>query len=376
VVIHFTVYSNQYEFNWGWTAIWSEQAWIDAAGDAVTTNQKGIDWAVDHVVGTGPFILKEYKRDVSMTWVKNPNYWQPGKPYLDGIEFDIIPEATTASALLQAGDIDLWYQGNSALDWQELDRKGFIVQNYWPGLPQMLLGNTVDPNSKWHDIRLREALEYALDKPAITQALGLGYYKPLPQIAPSTEWGYIPDLPVRGYDPAKAKQLVADAGYPNGCPITLLIQNVPASVDAGQALKGYLDKAGFITTLDLADPGRFFGSVFGTGWADQLQMFYGMDVNYLATYMSWFSSDPKSNLVSFQRPPEQVAMDKEAVLIPDTAGQIAETEKLCRYLYENALLCPLWWVPATTVARDYVHDEIYRHGFIRVDWENVWMDKH
>jgi peptide/nickel transport system substrate-binding protein len=377
VVINFTEYSNQYEFNWGWTAIWSKAAWEANAGtDKSTTSEQGIEWAVDHVVGTGPFVLKEYERDVSITWEKFDDYWQEGKPYLDGLEFQIVTEATTASALLQAGDIDLWYQGNSAQDWAELEPKGYIVKTYWPGLPMALWGNTVDPDSKWQDIRVREALEYALDKPAMAEALGLGYYVPLAQIAPSTEWGYIPDLPTRGYDPVKARELLADAGYEDGLPVTLLIQSVPANIDAGEFIKGYLDEAGFSCDLDIADPGRYFGSVFGTGWEDLVLMFYGMDVNYLATYMSWFSSDPKSNLASFERPPEQVAMDKEAVLIPDTQGQIEMTERLCRYLYEQARLCPLWWVPAATVSQDYVHHEIYRHGFIRVDWENVWMDAH
>jgi len=377
VVIHFTEYSNQYEFNWGWTTIFSQAAWEANAGtDKSTTSQGGIDWAVNHIVGTGPFILQEYKRDVSMTWVKNPNYWQEGKPYLDGMEWQIITESTTASSLLQAGQIDLWYQGNSAQDWKDLAAKGFYVQNYWPGLPQMLLGNTVDPNSKWNDIRVREAMEYALDRPTITDALGLGFYKASSQIAPSTEWGYIPDLTTRGYDPEKAKQLLALAGYTDGCPVTLLIQNVPASVDAGEAIKQYMDAAGFVVTLDLADPGRFFGSVFGTGWEDLVQMFYGMDVNYLATYMSWFSTDPKSNLASYKRDDFQAAFDKKVVLIADTPGQKSAQDEVMRHMYEQATICPLWWFPATTVCAKYVHDEIYRHGFIRVDWENVWMDAH
>jgi peptide/nickel transport system substrate-binding protein len=377
VVINFTEYSNQYEFNWGWTAIWSKQAWMDATGgDATTTNEQGIEWAVDHVVGTGPFKLKEYKRDVSISWEKFDDYWQEGKPYLDGLEFTIVTEATTASDLLQAGDIDLWYQGSSAQDWKDLEAKGFLIKGYWPGLPQALWGNTVDPESKWQDIRVREALEYALDRETMADALGLGYYVASTQIAPSTEWGYIPGLPIREYNPEKARDLLAKAGYENGCPVTLMIQAVPASIDAGESIKGYLDDAGFEVELDLADPGRFFGSVFGMGWDDLVLMFYGMDVNYLATYMSWFSSDPKSNLASFERPAEQIAMDKEAVLIVDPADQEKMTEDLCRYLYEQARLCPLWWVPAKVVSWDYEHDEIYRHGFIRVDWENVWMDAH
>ena len=105
-------------------------------------------------------------------------------------------------------------------------------------------------------------------------------------------------------------------------------------------------------------------------------MFYGMDVNYLGTYMSWFSTDPKSNLSSFARTPEQEQWDKEVVLIPDVEGQKAMTEQLMRHLYEEARLTPLWLVPATWVAHDYVYIEVYRHGFIRWDTENFWMDPH
>jgi ABC-type transport system substrate-binding protein len=376
VVINFTEYSNQYEFNWGWTAIYSKAAWVEAVGSDDTTAEAGIEWATSHVVGTGPFILENYTRDVSMSWEKNENYWQEGKPYLDGIEWRIITESTTSSALLQAGDIDMWYQGHSALDWAELEPMGYIIQTYWPGLPQAIFPNTTDPDSKWQDIRLREALEYALDKDAMAATLGLGFYKPSHQIAPEGEWGYMPDLETRGYDPEMAQQLVADAGFPDGCPVTLLIQSVPASIDAGETIKGYLDQAGFITTLDIADPGRFFGSVFGTGWEDTVQMFYGMDVNYLATYMSWFSSDPKSNLASFQRTDYQLEFDKSVVLLDKVADQQAATADVMRDLYEEARFVPLWWTPAATVFPDYVHNEFYRHGFIRADWENVWMDEH
>jgi peptide/nickel transport system substrate-binding protein len=377
VVIRFTVYSNQYEFNWGWTTIFSQAAWEANAGTGKsTTSEQGITWATTHIVGTGPFILQNYTRDVSMTWTKNPNYWQKGKPYLDGLEWRIITESTTASSLLQAGEIDLWYQGNAAQDWAELAPLGYKVVNYWPGLPQAIFFNTTDNSSKWQDIRLRQAVEYGINKGPITQALGRGYYVASDQIAPKTEWGYLPNLQTRAYDPNKAKQLCAEAGFPNGCPMTMLVQNVPASVDAAEALKQSLDGAGFKVTLDLADPGRFFGSVFGTGWADTVQMFYGMDVNYLGTYMSWFSTDPKSNLASFKRDAFQVNFDKNVVLIPDAAGQKAAVDQVMQHLYDQAVFTPLWWVPATTVSAKYVHHEIYRHGFIRVDWENVWMDKH
>ena len=59
-------------------------------------------------MGTGPFMLKDFKRDVSMTWVKNPNYWRKGRPYLDGIEVRFIPDSVTASAMMQAKAADMW----------------------------------------------------------------------------------------------------------------------------------------------------------------------------------------------------------------------------------------------------------------------------
>jgi ABC-type transport system substrate-binding protein len=377
VVIHFTVYSNQYEFNWGWTTIFSKSAWEANAGDDKSTiSEGGISWAVDHVVGTGPFILQEYKRDVSMTFVKNPNYWQAGKPYLDAIEFMIIPEATTASALLQAGDVDMWYQGSAAQDWDELSNLGFNVQNFWPGLPMAIYPNTVATDSKWQDKRLREALEYALDKATIAAALGRGFYRPLSQLAPETEWGYIPDLDVREYNMEKAKQLIAETGLPTPVPVTLLVMNNPANVDGGEAIKQYLDAAGFDVTLDLADPGRYYGSVFGTGWADLAFMFYGMNNTNLEMYYSWLSVDPKSYLRSMMRTDYQVQQDAVASLIFDKAEQAAATAALLRNVYEAATVIPCYLPPATVVGAPYLHHDTYKHGFIRQDWENVWMEKH
>jgi hypothetical protein len=101
-----------------------------------------------------------------------------------------------------------------------------------------------------------------------------------------------------------------------------------------------------------------------------------MDVNYLGTYMSWFSTDPKSNLASLKRTDYQVQKDKEIVLIPDPASQQVALADLLKHLYEEAMFTPLWWVPATYVTHDYVHSEIYRHGFIRWDTENFWMEPH
>ncbi|MGA2110477.1 MAG: ABC transporter substrate-binding protein, partial [Syntrophorhabdales bacterium] len=106
LVMDLTEYSNQLVPSWGWwSAMYSKEAWEKASGGDL---EKGKEWARSHVVGTGPFMLKEYKRDVSSTWVKNPNYWRKSRPYLDGMEFKYIPDPMTASTMMQAKEADVW----------------------------------------------------------------------------------------------------------------------------------------------------------------------------------------------------------------------------------------------------------------------------
>lgn len=106
LVMDLNEYSNQLVPSWGWwSAMYSKAAWDKASGGDL---EKGKEWARTHVVGTGPFMLKEYKRDVGITWVKNPNYWRKGRPYLDGVEVRYIPDAVTASAMMQAKEADMW----------------------------------------------------------------------------------------------------------------------------------------------------------------------------------------------------------------------------------------------------------------------------
>ena len=93
-------WSNQLMPDWGyWPVITSKAAYDAAAGG---DPEAGKEFQRVNIVGTGPFMLEEYKRDDHMTWVKNPNYWQPGRPYLDGIEIRYIPDPVTARAAFEA----------------------------------------------------------------------------------------------------------------------------------------------------------------------------------------------------------------------------------------------------------------------------------
>jgi peptide/nickel transport system substrate-binding protein len=376
LIMDLTEYSNQLVPSWGWwPGITSKAAWEKASGGDL---EKGKDWARTHIVGTGPFMLKEYKRDDHMTWVKNPNYWRKGRPYLDGIEVRIIPEPATCRQIMEAKEADVW--GAPPRDQADMIKRGFHKQSSWPALAMSIWINTANPRSKWQDKRLREALEYALDKEAIAKALGFGQYIPLKSLPPPGEWGYEPNYNPRPYNLQKAKQLVAEAGYANGLKAKLMVFFTQDGRDAGAALKQYLDEAGFQIEVDAADPGRFFGTIYNTPPGPDVDLAWwistGRDPNYLLSYMRWFSTSPFTVLSFLQHTPEQAKMDDEAQKLTNPKDQAAITKKLMRYVTDNCLIVPVFDVPGSVMQQPWVHSTQYEQGFARWQTEEVWMEKH
>jgi peptide/nickel transport system substrate-binding protein len=371
--ITYTEYCNQLVPSWGAIFIFSKTAWEKAsAGDLA----KGRDWARNNAVGTGPFMLKELKRDQHLLWVKNPDYWQPGKPYLDAYEILFVADSMTAQMVMQRGEADQWI-GVPVKSQAELEQQGLIRRSGWYGTPYAIWPNTANPDSKWNDIRLRQALEYALDKPAIAKAMGYDYFKPLMTMAPQGEWGYDPGYPARNYNPEKARQLLNEAGYAEGLPAKLLMSSGGESRTIGALLKHYLEAAGFNIDLDIADIGRYMASLRGptVSSGDLAWIGSGMDNTYLASYMRYFSTTPIGDNSYLGHTQEQKTLDKMALKITDAPGQQAVTQKLINYLADNALIIPVYWVPGVIMCAPYVHQKISL-GALRFPAEDAWMDKH
>ena len=375
LVMDLNGYSNQLVPSWGyWPIITSKAAWDKASGGDL---EKGKEWARTNFVGTGPFMLKEFKRDDHMTWVKNPNYWRKGRPYLDGVETRFIPDSVTASAMMQAKEADIWEAPPK--DQQELMKKGLKRQSSWPAVGFSIWINTANTETKWKDKRLREAVEYALDKDAIAKALGFGFFRPLKTLPPEGEWGFDPTNNGRPYNPEKAKQLIKDAGYPNGVKVKLLVLMTPDHRDAATAIKQYLDAAGFQIDVDIADPGRFFGTIY---WkkpsAEQDLMFWmtGRMPNYLASYFAWMSTEPYTDVSFLGHTPEQEKMDRQAEQLTNTKDKQEMTKKIMRYMMDNALVIPIYDAPGAVMQQPWVHSNRFEQGFIRWQTDEVWMEKH
>lgn len=367
MVLHLTGYNNQLEYSFGWVAILSKAAY----------ESKGKEWCRTHIVGTGPFQQVEWKRDVHLKWKKFDGYWQKGRPYLDGIEVIYIPDPVTASAMIQAGQADMWITGVSAKYQKELEEKGFIRKAYWSGIPGILTPNTKNPDGPMANLKVREAVEYAIDKAEIAKTIGFGYYTPLKMMHPEGEWAYDPDWPGRPYNPEKAKKLLAEAGYPKGLKIKLLA--FPAfggGATAAEAIQAYLGDVGIQVDLDLADIGRYFGSMFGSGWDDLLLGFCGIDYNSLGTIQSWYGHSPRTQMASYKQTDKIIALSKESISYKNENDIKDSCRKIALELSEQALIIPLWNIPGAYIMQPWVHTNYMEMGFVRWKMFDMWMEKH
>lgn len=344
--------------------------------------KNGLEWARVNFVGTGPFKLKTFNRDQNMIWEKNPDYWgkDQGLPYLDEVEFMYLSDMNTAKAAMEAKEADSWTGADSQM-LSEMQKKGFVLQGNWAGLYGILIPNLVDEKTPVHDQRVRDAIDYAIDREALAEALGYGMSIPCYEMAPPGEFGAGGAKVKREYNPEKAKQLLAEAGYPNGCPIDIL-----AVVQAGgrnstaEAIKGYLDAAGFQTNLDIADVGRYYGSAFGTGWKDLILGFYGVaygqtDFNdlvnfwsqYNAAFVPWFS---------WKATPELAKLFDEGLKLTDPEALKKKCEEIIDVFAQQNLTIPLLYTPSRAILQPWVHTDVFMASLTDWDWAHTWKEAH
>jgi peptide/nickel transport system substrate-binding protein len=213
------------------------------------------DWR--HAVGTGPFILQDFVPGNSLTFVKNPKYWghderhpQNQLPYFDKLKLLIITDQSAALEAMRQGKIDVMdgvtYEQAQAM--QQTNPE--IIQ-----VPIPMSAISVDPRvdrPPFNDIRVRKAMQMAIDLPAIASSYYGGRVEPYPSSITSKKmkgWGFPyeewpQDLKNEyAYNPAAAKQLLADAGYPKGFK-TNIVWEIGGDMDLLKLVKNYFAAVG------------------------------------------------------------------------------------------------------------------------------------
>jgi len=166
-------------------------------------------------IGAGPYRFVSFTPGVELALEAFDQYWRK-TPSVKRLVFKSIPEETTRLAALQRGEVDIVYSIRGELA-EELRRTPGLTLKpvlspapFWVYFPDQW-----DPKSPWHDERVRRAASLAIDREALNDAITLGYSKVTGSIIPYTfEYFWQPPIPT--YDPASAKQLLAEAGHPSG----------------------------------------------------------------------------------------------------------------------------------------------------------------
>lgn len=212
-------------------------------------------------IGTGPYTLTDWVKDSQVTLEANPEYWG-GPPNIKTVIFKNIPEGAARIAALEAGDVDLIV--DVPLDAVErLESNPDLNVAKVPGLRTYNLTLSTLPKltqSPLTDPKVRQALMYAVDADTIIDKIFAGRATRLAQQPLSPVYfGYNPNLKPLPYDPAKAKQLLAEAGYPNGFEVTF---KYPAGryvqdKEVSQAIAAQLAEVGVRTKQVVLEPGTF-----------------------------------------------------------------------------------------------------------------------
>jgi peptide/nickel transport system substrate-binding protein len=164
-------------------------------------------------VVSGPYTLKEWKRDQYVVFEANPNYWYKGAPNISRYIIEIVPDQDIAYEKFKAGESD-----TGPITPEKLDEARHLpdatVYEWWPAAAQWsYIGLNMRPDFATHDINVRHGLNYALDKELITDQVMLGQAKRLCSVYPETSWAYNPDVECYHYDPDQALAAFTQAGY-------------------------------------------------------------------------------------------------------------------------------------------------------------------
>jgi peptide/nickel transport system substrate-binding protein len=224
--------------------------------------QVGEDGFKKHPIGMGPYKFVSHTPGIELVLDANEAYWRH-PPYIKRIIMKGVPEPTTRLAMLKRGEADIAFalEGEMAEEVKR-DPKLTLVDTRHASIQWLDFAEQWDPKSPWHDKRVRLAANYALDRQAINEAACLGFCPPTAVIIPRVMDFALQTEPLP-YDPKKAKELLKEAGYPNGFDAGELAP-IPPFYVMGEAVVNYLNAVGIRVRMRTMERAAFY-----TAWKEK-----------------------------------------------------------------------------------------------------------
>ena len=337
-------------------------------------------------IGTGPFMVKSFEQGKMIRLVKNPNYWRPGRPYLDGIDFPVIPSTSTRNLAFIAGDTYIYTPSATLLaDVKARVPDAICKVGLSYAYTQLMINPAVPP---FGDVRIRKAAALAIDREAVAKTKGAGLDRLGGELMPPPEgaWGLgakeLAQIPGYGANREKnlkeARLLMAQAGYGPDKPLVfeLKTRDVARYRDTSVLILDHLSQIymkGELKTVDTAIWNALLDKhTYAVGVRSRGQAMDDPDVSF---YESYYCNSP-SNVSGYCDKETDAMIDRQSATI-----NVAERKKLVKEIDRKLQMeaarptvtfaaLPYCWRP---FVKGYVPS--LNNQFSNRRMENVWLDK-
>ncbi|MCL4535107.1 MAG: ABC transporter substrate-binding protein [Bacteroidetes bacterium] len=338
--------------------------------------KNGAEYVGSHPIGTGPMMLTDWKPGDRMTFKKWDGYWKMGAdgkplPYIDGIDSRVIPDPAVTLTEMRTGNIQIsasLFPQNYASARADPNLTLIVINN---SPIRYIFGFNQDKPPFKDNVKLRQALQYAIDRESIGKTLGFGEYTVNKYGLWLDNWlGVDQSTPYYSYDKAKAAQLVKDAGYPNGLDVTIDVPVGGVIQKQAEIVQQMWHEIGVRATINANEEvaGRAKQKA-GDFQAAIWNMWPSLDP---AHYGRMLYCDGAANWSNYCNKNLEAAMT-EGVSSYDDAQRAAGYKKALKIIYDDALIGGIYNSPFNLTYRKELKG--VRLQVFAMDLQEVWIDK-
>ena len=323
---------------------------------------------------SGPFYVTEWAKGNRILLQKNPNYWDAPKPYLDELEFRIVPDDNTRVIMLEAAELDI----ATDVPYNQIETlrqmPGIVVQvDPLSRVDYIALNHLREP---FDDVNVRKAVNYAVNKDQIIQTVLFGNAEPAQSLLPKMLW-WNEEAEPYPYDPEQAREFLSQSKVPDGFDTDLLI-SAGNSVQAQYAtiVQQNLAEIGINVSIEQLDELTLYNDYFQKGEYNMLAQYHTTDIvdpDSIVNYAMNFDGGTGAIWTGYQNP-EIAELTLAAQEETDPAKREEMYHQIQQMSLDDAQVLFLYFPPSRSALHDWVHDfKVQPTGNYRM-WE-VWTTR-
>ena len=288
-------------------------------------------------IGAGPYRFVSFTPGVELTLEAFDQYWRKA-PSVKRLVIKVISDEATRAAMLRRGEADIAYTFRGPIAESLKGAPGVTLKPtlfnavYW-----MMFTEQWDPKSPWADRRVRLAVSHAIDRPAINQSLTLGFSRITGGIIPQ-DFEFAWPAPLYAFDPKRAKQLLVEAGYPNGIEAGEMATD-PSFGEVAEPVANYLSAIGIRTRLRTLERAAFYAQLREKKIRPLVFMASAAAGN-AATRLDAFVAS--GGMYTYGSYPDLEGLIREQAAEPDRRRREATLHRVQQLMHERAMFTPIW----------------------------------